>query len=97
MNTFQRRALAAYNDGEFAHLAEHADDAFCQALEVCGDGLLKFILVELATKEDCETWDDAISRMTTALNELADVLEAIQESADNEAWQSLAHLAGQPA
>lgn len=52
--------------------------AFQESLRDCGDSLLRFIMSELSTREDCESNDDAIRRMTTARNQLNDLIEDLQ-------------------
>ena len=70
----QQLVVANYNNGD--HLVEKPDD-----VENCGDGLLKFLLVELSTAEDCHSPEEAILRLGTAIHELQTLSEAIQVQA----------------
>lgn len=62
----QRLVLQSYEKGEFAHLAP-------QEVVDCGDGLLKFLLVELSQQEDCENFEVAVNRVETAIRQLQDL------------------------
>lgn len=73
-NAFQRTVLAVYDGGD--HLVQSPLDS----LE-CGDGLLRFLLVELSDSEDCDNVFTAISRVETAIAQLSIVLTALQTSA----------------
>lgn len=68
-NAYQKAAIEAYPDGEI--IAEDDNEAD-------GDGLLKFVLVELSTKEGCENREEAIRRMNTAINELEGVRDGLE-------------------
>lgn len=59
----QQMVLANYDGGEFAGI-EPADVA------ECGDGLLKYLLVELSKAEDCDGPQAAISRLDTSIRQL---------------------------
>lgn len=48
--------------------------ALKQALDSCGDGLLRFLMVELSTSEACLDLADAEDRLAMAIKEL----EAVQ-------------------
>lgn len=63
-NAYQKLALEEYSHGDFAH---------CTTTREVGDALLRFILTELATSEDCEDIYTAIQRMETAERDIADV------------------------
>lgn len=55
-----------------------AEECFYQH---CEDGLLDFLLVELSTQEDCDTLQQAIQRVETAIQELQLVRDALIASA----------------
>lgn len=79
-NKFQQLVLHVYGNGDFAHFAEiTSQEAFNTALGDCGDTLLRFLMNELSNKEDCETQEDAISRLNQAIEDLdaaKDVIES---------------------
>lgn len=70
-NAFQAIAAAAYADGEFADLTTMEEVADC------GDGLFRFVMVELSSSEDCCTADEALTRMHRAIRELGQVHSAL--------------------
>lgn len=75
VNQAQAVLLRSYCKGEFAHmLGIGAPAALKQALDSCGDGLLRFLMVELSTSEACLDLADAEDRLAMAIKEL----EAVQ-------------------
>ena len=86
ISAWQRAALASYDLGEFRYIADATTAATLrEGLRDCGDSLLRFIVSELSPQEDCESFDDAIRRMTVARNQLNDLIEDLQEAANNPA------------
>lgn len=80
INDFQRAVLKTFAHGEFSHLADLTSQAeFDREVANCGDGLLRFLLVELSTSEDCTTGEEAAGRIETAIRDLSDVLDAVQD------------------
>jgi len=71
MNTAQRIAMTAYCDGEFS-----SPDVM-ETLDECGDGLFKFLMVELSDKEDCTGLEDAYKRVALSIEQLQEVLNAL--------------------
>lgn len=60
---FQQIVAASYVGGEFAgHSPADISD--------CGDTLFTFLMTELSVKEDCSGFEEAISRLDTAIREL---------------------------
>lgn len=49
-------------------------------ISACEDGLLRFVLLELATKEGCDSEEEAIHRLDVAIKQLQDVREKINGS-----------------
>lgn len=43
----------------------------------CGDTLFQFLMVELSTKEDCDSASEAVKRLDTAINDLLKVRGAL--------------------
>lgn len=76
MNRFQIQATAAYADGAYAPLAN--SETWQRDVDELGDGLFRYLMLELSTKEDCETWTEAIERVEHAINELERVSAALR-------------------
>lgn len=71
--------LATYCGGEFSHLADAVtQQEFDEQLAEVGDGLFRFLMVELAQSEDCRTVQEALSRVETAIRDLEEVSAALQ-------------------
>jgi hypothetical protein len=75
MNPCQAAVARAYASGEFAHYA--VDPDWRTAIENCGDGLFRFLMIELSTTEDCHTVADAVQRLRSAYTDLATANAAI--------------------
>ncbi len=68
---FQQVVAAAYNGGDHAcQTPENIND--------CADTLLTFLMRELSEKEECESIEEAISRLDVAIRELEEVRSAFQ-------------------
>jgi hypothetical protein len=68
---FQQIVADSYVGGEFAgHSLAYIDD--------CGDTLFAFLMTELSVKEDCSGFEEAISRLDTAIRELNEVRGAFE-------------------
>jgi hypothetical protein len=70
-DAIQQTVLAHYNQGE--HFVEMPDD-----VAACGDGLLRFLLVELSNAEDCLDYEHALARLQTAIHQLTELHDAIE-------------------
>lgn len=77
INEFHRAILADYGDGDFAHLAQQVELSQ-EDLEDLGDGLLRFLLVELSDEEDCEDHHVAVGRIYNAREDLDVALAALE-------------------
>lgn len=75
INTYQRIMLDAYAYGEYGHVVSAAE------AERTGDTLFLFLFRELSSQEDCIDIGIARKRMVSAIGELKDVLDALQEAA----------------
>jgi len=62
----QQLILARYENGEFIHITP-------ETLDDCGDGVLRFLMVECSPDEDCLSYKDAEQRITTAIKQLCDI------------------------
>lgn len=81
INAAQAICLNAYNEGEFSHLLDaKTEEEFTIGYKECGDGLLSFLMVELSSKEDCESIDVAVRRVSSALTQLQDVANALEQA-----------------
>jgi len=66
----QAEVLRLYNEGD--HLVFKKDD-----IANCGDGLLKFLLVELSAGEDCKDVETAVQRLGSAIDQLTDLRDKL--------------------
>ena len=79
LNKAQAVCLETYSGGDFAHLVEvDSKEELDAAMADCGDTLLQFLMIELSASEDCDSTVTAINRITTAISDLTNVLQAIQ-------------------
>lgn len=62
----QQVVVEHYDDGQHA-VHEPAD------VENCGDGLLRFLMVELSANEDCDSFNTAVYRLDTAIRQLTNL------------------------
>lgn len=70
----------SYEDGEFQYLLDSKSDAeFKRSLQDCGDTLFKFLMIELSPHEDCEDAQDAIRRVSIAIDQLYTVKLALAD------------------
>lgn len=76
MNLAQRIVVQTYCGGEFNH------PDILNNLDECGDGLFKFLMVELSSEEDCQGVDDAYNRVVSAREQLFEVLLALGGGCD---------------
>ena len=94
LTPWQRAALNSYDLGEFRYLAEtETGKDLHEGLRDCGDSLLRFIVAELSHREDCTSFHEAVRRMTTARNQINDLIEDLQEAAANPAAKDLSYTA----
>ena len=71
MNEFQRVIAESYEGGELNHGDVLGD------LDTCGDGLFKFLMIEMSDSEDCDGFITAIGRLTTIAGQINEVKEAM--------------------
>src|SRR3989344_3124927 len=80
LNDAQRFFLDTYSNGDFAELASIESSAERKnAIEQCGDTLLRFFMAELASSEDCHDLPTAVDRIDQVhleVQQLAEVFEA---------------------
>lgn len=75
LNPFQRAVASKYGGGDFSWISKSND--WRRDIDLCGDALFQFLMIELSTKEGCDTWDDAAARMDFALRDLLDVVDVV--------------------
>lgn len=76
----QRIVLKTYAGGDFEHLGEiRTVNEFERELDDCGDCLLKFLMVELSGKEDCDSLETATQRIESAIRDLTTVASAVEQ------------------
>lgn len=79
LNAWQTAVARTYGAGDYAYLAQQGGIS-SEDLETCGDTLFRFLMVELADSEDCDSLEEAIRRVVKAhdqLDEAVAVLEAL--------------------
>ena len=76
MNRFQVQATAVYADGAYAPLAN--SETWQRDVDELGDGLFRYLILELSTEEECETWTEAIDRVEHAIHELEQASAALR-------------------
>lgn len=79
LNAWQKAIARSYGGGDHAHFAEKGEVRAAD-LDACGDTLFRFLMIELADREDCDTLEEAIRRCESArqqIDEAIGVLEAL--------------------
>lgn len=77
LNSYQRRCVAVYGGGDFAHVTS-IDEA-----RECGDTLFLFLMIELSDQEGCTSIPEAARRLEQAQCDIQSVLDAFDEEADD--------------
>lgn len=76
LNRWQMSFLIAFAEGEYRHLTgseyDAPEDAREKELDSIGDSFVRAALIELATSEGCESWQDAIARIRRVGHEFID-------------------------
>lgn len=80
INEAQATCLKFYDGGDHEYLLSmDSETKFKEALDDCGDGLLRFLIVELSASEDCESTDEAIDRLSRAIEDIEAVRRNLGE------------------
>lgn len=85
LNAYQKAAASVYGGGDFVDLAEMEFKNFAEfreSLKDVGDTLFTFVMIELGLKEDCDSVEVARNRISSAVDDLNDVLEALSKIED---------------
>jgi hypothetical protein len=77
MNPWQKLCCEVYGGGQFKEVAKIKD--WRAHLDELGDGLFKFLIIELSDREDCNGWDDAFDRLCGAMSDINDIMQAMVE------------------
>lgn len=72
LNVFQRVCADTYGGGDFAHVG-HVHEA-----KEVGDTLFAFLMIELASSEDCDSAEEAVRRLDRAIADIQGVIAAIE-------------------
>lgn len=75
LNPAQQAMLKVYGGGDYAYLADKAALSLDE-MDNLGDTLLRFLVIELSTKEGCDE-DGAAARVMSAINDLQTVHHAL--------------------
>lgn len=71
LNKAQCICLEYYANGAFEHLLSiQSESELKAAISDCGDGLLRFLITELSSTEDCDSIETAIGRVSAAIDDL---------------------------
>lgn len=90
LNAAQMKCLEFYANGDFEHLAALESEAqFNAALRECGDGLLRFLMAELASSEDCDSVQTAMQRLDGAIEDIKAVQRNVSLISAETAWEAL--------
>lgn len=89
LNPSQRAIAAAYAGGDFVGLLDLSSEAeYRAALDECGDTLFKFLMIETACAEDCDSATEAVSRLERAIEDIGGALGAVQRAQEWSGCQS---------
>lgn len=77
LNAWQKSIARTYGGGDYAHIADHGEVS-ADELETCGDTLFRFLMVELADSEGCDTQEEAIRRAARARDQLSDAISVLE-------------------
>lgn len=86
VNETQEQVLRSYCEGEFAGLLDEVTAArFGGAVAACGDGLLRFLLTELADSEGVDSVEEGLRRVNAAVDQLRAVADVLANQVYNTA------------
>jgi hypothetical protein len=79
---FQSIVAISYEKGEFSHIGRDGNDLSDAVLLASGDGLFRYLMVELSENEDCDNYETAIRRLNTSIRQLEEVKKAFEWAQD---------------
>jgi hypothetical protein len=77
LNDWQKTVARIYGGGDYAHFAD-AGEITDSELDLCGDTLFEFLMIELSDTEDCESLEEAIRRVRSARDQLDETFGALE-------------------
>lgn len=77
LNDWQKAIARTYGGGDYA---EFADNGVMTALDLdaCGDTLFRFLILELADSEGCDSLEEAIRRCGSARDQLDEAIAVLE-------------------
>jgi hypothetical protein len=78
MNRFQVCVTRTYSDEAYASFA--TSETWRKDIDELGDGLFKYLVLELASGETCDSWLEAIMRAEISLYEVEQVSAALRST-----------------
>jgi hypothetical protein len=82
MNSYQAAIARVYGLGDFNDFPERS--TWREDLDDCGDGLFRFLMVELADSEDCDSKQEVLDRLNNAVRDITDAITAVEGIPDEE-------------
>ena len=76
INRFQSCVACAYAEGAYAPLVN--SETWRKDIDEIGDGLFRYLILEFATGENCESWPKAVVRVEISVYELEQVSAALR-------------------
>lgn len=80
MNSYQAAVARDYGGGDFNDFPERA--TWREDLDDCGDGLFRFLMVELSEAEDCTSKAVAVQRLQNAVRDITGAIDAVDALPD---------------
>ncbi len=82
MNSYQTAIARVYGLADFNDFPERK--RWREDLDDCGDGLFRFLMIELADAEDCNSKQEALDRLSIAARDIATAIEIVDALPDEE-------------
>lgn len=80
LNDYQKAIIRTHGGGDYAHMAELTDEtAFMDELNHCGDELFRFMVIELADTEGCDSIEVAHDRLLSASRQIDEALATLDQ------------------
>ena len=86
LTEWQKLIAENYGDGDFAHVAEMTQEELRTACiddpGQFGDTLFVFLMLEPSPDEDCDGWQEAVSRINSAADQITELQVLIGDAAN---------------
>ncbi len=82
MNSYQAAVADHHGGGDFEYFPQLEN--WRKQLDDCGDGLFRFLMIELADAEDCNSKAEALRRLNNAARDIAAAIDAVDALPDEE-------------